>query len=63
MNKKNKILSEPGCCDGWSSNSTDVNGECPECGMPTVDGMAAYGCSWSPVVCKTCGYKPCDGSC
>lgn len=41
----------------------EPNGECPECGEPTVDGESAYGCFYSPVVCKTCGSKPCDESC
>ena len=56
-------LTESGCCDPWSSHVDEVNGECPDCGMPTVDGFAAHGCSYSPCVCETCRYKPCDGSC
>ena len=53
------------CCDGWNYKDEDVDGECPECGMPTVEGEAQYGCgcNWSPVTCETCGYAPCDGSC
>ena len=31
-----KEISEPGCCDGWSSYSDEVDGECPDCGTPTV---------------------------
>lgn len=51
-------------CDGWSSDSSEINGECPECENPTVvDGAAPSGCNYSPIVCDTCGYAPCDGSC
>lgn len=57
------ILYESGCCDSWSSRESEVNGICSECNMPTVDGVAAYGCNYSPKVCNTCGYTPCDGSC
>lgn len=57
------IIREPGCCDGWESDESEVDGECPECGMKTVDGIAASGCCFSLVVCGTCKYAPCDGSC
>ena len=51
------------CCDGWD-NSEDIAGECPDCGGPVDDeGDAVVGCHWSPVVCDTCGDRPCDGSC
>jgi ribosomal protein S27E len=50
------------CCDGWNDTNA-VNGECPDCGMPTVDGDAAYGCSYSPIDCETCGSALCDDSC
>lgn len=60
---KDKELVEWGCCDGWSSKESEVNGKCKDCDMPTVDGDAAYGCNWSPISCKTCGYKSCDQSC
>ena len=60
---QSNILSEPFCCDGWVSLKDSINGECPECGTPTVDGQAAYGCNWSPVSCETCGHRACDGSC
>jgi hypothetical protein len=58
-----KVIRESGCSDGWSSREDEVNGECPECGMQTVDGEAASGCNYSPIACGTCGHKPCDGSC
>jgi hypothetical protein len=51
------------CCDGWDYNDDEVNGECPACGMPTVDGEAQSGCHYSPVACNTCGDSPCDGYC
>lgn len=51
------------CCDGWSSSKEEINGVCPECGEPTVDGDAAKGCNWSPCTCDTCGARPCDNSC
>ena len=60
---ENIELCESGCCDGWSSMLKEVNGECPECETPTVDGEAAYGCNWSPFTCTTCGYRGCDDSC
>jgi len=49
------------CCDGWESDESCINGKCPECGEPTVDGYAPEGCNWSPVMCETCGDAPCDG--
>jgi hypothetical protein len=51
------------CADGWYHPDKEVNGECPDCGTPTVDGMAQYGCNYSPEVCGTCGDAPCDQSC
>jgi ribosomal protein S27E len=52
------------CCDGWGLEpGEEVNGECPDCGEETVDGGAAYGCNYSPILCETCGAAPCDLSC
>ena len=51
------------CCDGWHYDDNEVDGECPDCGCPTVDGQAQEGCNYSPVECKTCGWAPCDLSC
>ncbi len=51
------------CCSGWEYPDEEVDGECPDCGGPTVEGEAQSGCSYSPVLCKTCGDRPCDGSC
>lgn len=50
------------CCDSYNY-SDEVDGECPDCGEPTVDGEAAAGCNYSPVICDTCGHRPCDESC
>lgn len=49
------------CADSWDLG--EPNGECPECGEPTVDGEAATGCNHSPVQCETCGSAPCDQYC
>jgi len=54
---------EIGCCIGDSSLKSDVDGVCPDCGYPTVEGIAASGCAYSPVSCDTCGHAECDGSC
>ena len=51
------------CCDGWHYANTEVNGECHDCGMATVDGQAQEGCHWSPIDCESCGSAPCDLSC
>lgn len=51
------------CCDGWSHDDREVDGECPDCGEDTVEGTAQHGCNYSPVVCDTCGSAPCDLSC
>lgn len=51
------------CCSSYTSEDSEINGECPDCGEPTVDGVAASGCNYSPIVCKTCNSSPCDLSC
>ena len=51
------------CSDPWTSKVDEVDGKCPDCDCPTVKGEAATGCSYSPIDCKTCGSRPCDGSC
>ena len=51
------------CSDGWSYPDEEVNGICPKCGTPTVNGVAQSGCNWSPVECDECGWAPCDDSC
>lgn len=44
-------------------SESEINGECPSCGEPTVDGDSYEGCYYSPVICDECGYAPCDLSC
>ena len=51
------------CCAGNEYNKDEIDGECPDCGEPTVDGDAYESCYYSSVECKTCNWKPCDGSC
>jgi len=51
------------CCEPSGYIESQINGECPDCGMPTVDGDAFYYCHYSPTECTTCGWKPCDLSC
>ncbi len=51
------------CCDGWYIYDEEINGVCPDCGEPTRDGDAQAGCNYSPVICDTCGYAPCDDRC
>jgi hypothetical protein len=41
----------------------EIDGECPDCGEPTVDGDAYYKCGYSSVICETCNCAPCDLSC
>ena len=57
--------SEMSCADpGWTFEKHEVvNGVCPDCGEDTIDGLATEHCNYSPELCKTCGYAPCDESC
>jgi hypothetical protein len=50
------------CCDGWNDSKL-ANGRCESCDEPTIDGVAAVGCYWSPEICEDCGSRPCDESC
>ena len=56
-------ISEGGCADGFSSYGWEINGICPDCEEPTIDGDAARGCNYSPINCETCGHRYCDWSC
>lgn len=50
-------------CD-LSKEELEKLAECPECGAKIdEDGNAVEGCSYSPVECELCGWKPCDQSC
>ena len=51
------------CCSGSEFKKNEIDGKCPCCGEPTVDGEAYECCSYSPTECQTCGYAPCDQSC
>ncbi len=51
------------CCEPNDYREDEINGECPDCGNPTVDDDAFESCSYSPEECETCGWRPCDGSC
>lgn len=51
-------------CWGNYDNREDAVSICPECGEPVDDeGLAVYGCRYSPEACSTCHDTPCDGSC
>ena len=52
------------CCDSWDPGTSPV-GECPECGGDVdEEGQTTLPCCfYSPKVCDTCGWQPCDGSC
>ena len=41
----------------------EPNGECPDCGEATVNGVAKNVCAWADCECETCGYSGCDLSC
>lgn len=52
------------CC--WNPSGykeEEINGVCPICGEPTVDGDAYEQCAWSSEKCEVCHWAPCDGSC
>ena len=52
------------CCgQDLYEHDEDADGVCPDCGQPTINGLAIEMCSWSPCECSTCGWSPCDGSC
>ncbi len=51
------------CCEPSGYREEEINGTCPDCGEPTVDGDACSSCGYSPIECNTCGSRPCDGSC
>ena len=61
--KHKHVFSDLDCCSGHSSYIEEINGFCHDCGCLTVDGKAITGCSYSPVICETCGASPCDQSC
>ena len=51
------------CCEPIGSG-LPVDGECPDCGEPIdMYGVSTEICAYSPEVCETCCYAPCDDSC
>lgn len=51
------------CCEPQGSTLPE-SGECPDCGEPVdKDGDTKEACVYSPILCKTCGWCPCDQSC
>ena len=52
------------CCAAieWDSHE-EPDGICPDCEAETYQGEAYDRCHYSSVVCDTCGWSPCDGSC
>lgn len=51
------------CCESSGYKKEEINGVCPVCGEPTVDGYAYEQCYWSLEECEVCHWAPCDGSC
>ena len=51
------------CCAVTEYSQSEINGTCKDCGADTVDGDAYECCEYSPLICETCNYSPCDGSC
>ena len=51
------------CCDNIGNWEEKPNGECPDCGEPTVDGYTTMKCAWSSTECETCEHASCDGAC
>ncbi len=52
------------CCDSWGATPSDgEEGVCPDCGSLTYDGCSEEVCGYSPELCETCGFAPCDQSC
>ncbi len=52
------------CPGGVEARKEDVVGRCSACdALVDEDGEAVDVCSYSPVCCQVCGYKPCDQSC
>ena len=63
MKKINEEVRKMSCCDPSEYSEKDINGVCPECGEGTVDGDTYECCGYSPLLCKVCGFAPCDESC
>ena len=51
------------CCSPNEYEEKEINGKCPACHEPTVDGDAFEQCLYAEVICEICGHAPCDQSC
>ena len=51
------------CSENTGYKIEQIDGKCPDCGEPTVDEVAFDNCAYSPELCPTCGWAPCDESC
>lgn len=51
------------CCAGTEYSEDEINGECPDCGYPTVNGYAFEKCDYSSIDCETCGRAMCEDAC
>ena len=63
MSNKDEYQVDSSCCSPSGYEPKEINGKCPACGEPTIDGDAFENCSYSPTICKECGHSPCDQSC
>lgn len=50
------------CSDNIGAGG-EPDGECPDCGADTIDGIAKDICPWSASSCYTCGYAECELRC
>ena len=51
------------CCEPSGYTKEEINGYVLIVGNQQLMGMLTKSVLIPPVVCKTCGYAPCDGSC
>lgn len=50
-------------CFGSNGPVLTPDGECPDCGCPTFEGLSVNVCEYSSLECHTCKSRPCDESC
>lgn len=53
------------CCDPYGPYHEDTVGTCPDCGGNTdkEGDSTEESCGYSPPMCRTCKWSPCDQSC
>jgi len=51
------------CCSASEYREKEIDGNCPDCGMETVNSDAYEQCWYSNTECDLCGWAPCDVSC